>query len=95
MVAMGLMLCQTQVAVAQGGGNKNAFSDIVEWLTDLLAHSRGVTLPDDKTAGSRAGLWVGTQALKDPDELLYAVVDHAVRYSIHKGTSTSASAKTK
>ena len=76
-----------------GGENQDAFFDIVERLTDLSAHNRGVTLPDDKDAGSRAGQWIRTQALKDPDQLLYAVVDHAVLYSVHKGTSTPVSAK--
>ena len=71
-----------------GGENQDAFFDIVERLTDLSAHNRGVTLPDDKNAGSRAGEWIRTQALKDPDQLLYAVVDHAVLYSVKKGTST-------
>ncbi len=78
-----------------GGDNEDAFFDIVERLTDLAAHNRGVMLPDDKTAGSRAGQWIRTQALKDPDQLLYAVVDHAVQYSIHKGTSTPVSGKAK
>ncbi len=78
-----------------GGENEDAFFDIVERLTDLAAHNRGVTLPDDKTAGSRAGQWIRTQALKDPDQLLYAVVDHAVQYSIRKGTSTPVSGKAK
>ncbi len=76
-----------------GGDNQDAFFDIVERLTDLSAHNRGVTLPDDKTAGSRAGEWIRTQALKDPDQLLYAVVDHAVLYSVSKGTSKPVSGK--
>lgn len=70
-----------------GDKNQDGFFDIVERLTELSAHNRGVTLPDDKAAGSRAGEWIRTQAIKDPDQLLYAVVDHAVVYSINKGTS--------
>ena len=70
------------------GENQDAFFDIVERLTDLSAHNRNVTLPNTAAAGSRAGQWIRTQALKDPDQLLYAVVDHAVMYSISKGTST-------
>ncbi len=71
------------------GENQDGFFDIVERLTDLSAHNRGVTLPNTKEAGSRAGQWIRTQSLKDPDQLLYAVVDHAVLYSVSKGTSTS------
>jgi hypothetical protein len=74
-----------------GGSNQDGFFDIVERLTQLSAHNRGVTLPDDKNAGSRAGNWIRTQAIKDPDQLLYAVVDHAVLYSMHKGSSTPVS----
>jgi predicted acyl esterase len=71
-----------------GGRTKEGFFAIVEELADLSSKNRDVTLPDDKAAGQRAGEWIRTQALKDPDQLLYAVVDHAVRYSIRKGTST-------
>jgi hypothetical protein len=71
-----------------GGRTKEGFFAIVEELADLSAKNRDVTLPDDKAAGQRAGQWIRTQALKDPDQLLYAVVDHAVLYSMHKGSST-------
>jgi hypothetical protein len=71
-----------------GGKTQAGFFAIVQQLTELSAHNRGVTIPDDKAAGERAGQWIHTQALKDPDQLLYAVVDHAVQYSIKKGTAT-------
>ncbi len=71
-----------------GGRNQDGFLDIVERLTALSAKNRGVTLPDDKEAGARAGQWIRTQALKDPDQLLYAVVDQAVQHSIAKGRAT-------
>jgi hypothetical protein len=71
-----------------GGKTQEGFFAIVQQLTELSAHNRGVTIPDDKAAGQRAGQWIRTQALKDPDQLLYAVVDHAVQYSIKKGTAT-------
>ncbi len=71
-----------------GGRNQDGFLDIVERLTALSAKNRGVTLPDDKEAGARAGQWIRTQALKDPDQLLYAVVDEAVQHSIAKGRAT-------
>jgi hypothetical protein len=78
-----------------GGRTKEGFFAIVEELADLSAKNRDVTLPDDKAAGQRAGQWIRTQALKDPDQLLYAVVDHAVRYSIRKGTATPVAGATK
>ena len=73
-----------------GGRTKEGFFAIVEELADLSAKNRDVTLPEDKAAGQRAGEWIRTQALRDPDQLLYAVVDHAVRYSIRKGAATPA-----
>lgn len=71
-----------------GGKTQEGFFAIVQELTELAAQNRGVTIPDDKEAGARAGEWIRTQALKDPDQLLYAVVDHAVQYSIAKGRAT-------
>jgi hypothetical protein len=76
-----------------GGRTQEGFFSIVEQLTALSAQNRGVTLPDDKDAGARAGQWIRTQAMKDPDQLLYAIVDQAVQHSIAKGRATPASAK--
>lgn len=77
-----------------GGRTQDGFFNIVEQLTALSAQNRGVALPDDKDAGARAGQWIRTQAMKDPDQLLYAIVDQAVQHSIAKGRATPASAKT-
>ncbi len=84
-----LVVATCRQAWHMGGENEDAFFDIVERLTALSAHNRGVTIPDDKSAGSRAGEWIRTQALKDPDQLLYAVVDHAVVYSVNKGAPST------
>jgi hypothetical protein len=75
-----------------GGRNQDGFYAIVARLAQLSAHNRGVTLPDDQSAGARAGEWIRTQALKDPDQLLYAVVDQAVQHSIAKGRATPTNA---
>lgn len=89
-----IMTCRQ--AWQAGGRNKDGFFAIVEELAQLSAQNRGVNLPDNKAAGERAGNWIRTQALKDPDQLLYAVVDHALQYSIAKGTAkpTASSAPT-
>jgi hypothetical protein len=89
-----LVMATCRQAWHLGDKNQDGFFDIVERLTELSAHNRGVTLPDDKSAGSRAGEWIRTQAIKDPDQLLYAVVDHAVVYSINKGTVTPGTGST-
>lgn len=70
-----------------GGKTQDGFFAIVKQLAELSAQNRGVTLPDDKAAGARAGDWIRTHAIADPDQLLYEVVDHAVQYSIKKGTA--------
>jgi hypothetical protein len=68
-------------AWALGGKTEAGFFDIVKTLAELSAQKRGITLPDDKAAGEKAGEWIKKQAKKDPDQLLYVVVDRAVQYS--------------
>lgn len=69
-----------------GGKTEQGFFDIVKELTELSAEKRGITLPDNKEAGVKAGEWIKKQAKKDPDQLLYVIVDRAVQYSARVGT---------
>ncbi len=85
-----LVTATCRQAWQMSGENEEAFFDIVERLTALSAHNRDITLPDDKEAGARAGQWIREQALKDPDELLYAIVDHAVVYNSKPGNAPAA-----
>ena len=82
-----LVTATCRQAWQMGGRTQDGFFEIVKRLTELSAQNRSVTLPDNKAAGARAGQWIRTQAMKDPDQLLYAVVDHAVQYSIRTGTA--------
>jgi hypothetical protein len=68
-------------AWALGGKTDEGFFEIVQALAQLSAQKRGVTPPDTEAAGAKAGNWIRTQARKDPDQLLYCIVDHAVQYS--------------
>lgn len=68
-----------------GGRTRDGFFAIVQELADFSARNRGVTLPDNQQAGARAGEWIRDQAMKDPDQLLYAIVDEAVQHSISSG----------
>jgi len=61
------------------GKNEDAFFDIVEQLAQLSAQKRGLTLPDTAAAGRQMGLMIKTHAKTDHDQLLYAIVDQAVR----------------
>jgi hypothetical protein len=72
------------------GKNEEAFFDIVEQLAQFSAQKRGLTLPDSAAAGRRMGMMIKTRAKADHDQLLYAIVDQAVRTL---GVKATASAK--
>lgn len=61
------------------GRNEDRFFDIVKGMAEMSARKRGVTLPDTEETGRRLGTLIKTTARRDPDQLLYAVVDAAVR----------------
>ncbi len=72
------------------GKNEEAFFDIVEQLAQLSAEKRGLTLPNDAAAGKRMGEIIKEKARADHDQLLYVIVDEAVRAV---GTKTTAAVK--
>jgi hypothetical protein len=72
------------------GKNEEAFFDIVEQLAQLSAQKRGLMLPDDAAAGRRMGEMIKEKARADHDQLLYVIVDEAVRAV---GTKPTAPAK--
>jgi hypothetical protein len=72
------------------GRNEDKFFAMVQECAQLSARNRNIDLPDTAEAGEKFGAWIKKEARKDPDQLLYAVVDRAVRY-IGK-TSTVAAA---
>jgi hypothetical protein len=72
------------------GKNEEAFFDIVEQLAQVSAEKRGLSLPDNAAAGKRMGEIIKEKARADHDELLYVIVDQAVRAV---GTKATASEK--
>ena len=72
------------------GKNEEAFFDIVEQLAQVSAEKRGVSLPDNAAAGKRMGEIIKQKARADHDQLLYVIVDQAVRAV---GAKTTAAAK--
>ena len=62
------------------GRSEDKFFAMVQQCAELSAKNRDITLPDTAEAGERFGAWIKKEARKDPDQLLYAVVDRAVRY---------------
>jgi hypothetical protein len=71
------------------GRNEDKWFAMVQQLAALSAQNRGITLPDTQEAGSKFGEWIKKTARKDPDQLLYAVVDHAVQYVGKKQATTA------
>ncbi len=70
------------------GRNEDQFFEMVKELAAMSAQKRGLTLPATQTAGTKAGQMIKREAKRDPDQLLYAVVDRAV---VKTGTKTAAS----
>ena len=77
------------------GRNEDKFFAMVQQCAELSAKNRNITLPDTAEAGEKFGTWIKKEARKDPDQLLYAVVDHAVRHIGKAHTATGATAPAK
>jgi hypothetical protein len=74
------------------GRNEDKFFTMVQQCAELSAKNRDIILPDTAAAGEKFGAWIKKEARKDPDQLLYAVVDRAVRYVGRTSTVAAASA---
>jgi hypothetical protein len=71
--------CSVHDAWVLGGKTETGFFAIVEAEAGLSAQKRGLVLPDNATVGKQFGEYIKTQAKMDHDQLLYAIVDRAVR----------------
>ena len=80
--------CSVHDAWQLGGKTEEGFFAIVKAEAELSAQKRGLVLPDNETAGHQFGEYIKTQAKADHDQLLYAIVDRAVR---KYGTKAAAS----
>jgi hypothetical protein len=74
-----ILTCTVSDCWQLAGKNEATFFDIVQQLTEISAQTRGLTLPDDAAAGRRTGEYIKAQAHTDHGQLLYAIVDAAVR----------------
>lgn len=72
------------------GRNEDKFFGMVKQLAELSSDKRGVSLPNTEAAGQQMGNAIKESARRDPDQLLYAVVDAAVKQT---AGATTASAK--
>jgi hypothetical protein len=73
--------CSVHDAWELGGKSEAGFFAIVQAEAELAAQKRGLVLPDNETVGRQFGEYIKTQAKADHDQLLYAIVDRAVRKS--------------
>jgi hypothetical protein len=71
--------CSVHDAWVLGGKTEPGFFAIVKAMAELSAQKRDLVLPDRETTGREFGEYIKTQARADHDQLLYAVVDRAVR----------------
>ena len=63
----------------QGGETEEGFFAIVKTMAQFAAQKRDVTLPDSRESGRRMGQYIKQQARLDHQQLLYPIVDKAVR----------------
>jgi hypothetical protein len=63
----------------QGGETPQGFFAIVRTMAEFAAQKRDVSLPDSQEAGKRMGQYIKQQAKLDHQQLLYPIVDKAVR----------------
>lgn len=74
------------------GKDEQNFFEIVRELAEISAQNRNLTLPDTPEAGKKAGAFIRAQAKEDHDQLLYDIVDKAVRMTGTKSATAEASA---
>ncbi|MDE1177048.1 MAG: hypothetical protein PW789_10645 [Edaphobacter sp.] len=74
-----ILTCTFHQCWELAGKNEDAFFDIVQELAVVSAKDRGIQLPTTEEAGRTAGEYIRSQARADNQQLLYAVVDAAVR----------------
>lgn len=82
-----ILTCTVSDCWQLAGKNEATFFDIIQQLAGISAQVRGLTLPDSAEAGKRTGEYIKAKAKADHGQLLYAIVDAAVR---HVGTKPPA-----
>lgn len=74
-----LMTATVHQAWLMSGKNEATFFEMVTQLAEISAKNRDVKLPQTEEAGEKFGQLIKTQARKDTDQLLYSIVDDAVK----------------
>ena len=74
-----LLTSTVHQAWLMSGKNEATFFEMVTQLAEISAKNRNLQLPESATAGRRVGQMIKVAAKADTDQLLFAVVDAAVR----------------
>jgi hypothetical protein len=82
-----ILTCTVSQCWQLAGRNEEGFFDIVQQLAVISAKNRDLVLPETEQAGEQAGEYIKAQAHKDHQQLLYAVVDDAIRKVAKPATS--------
>ena len=74
-----ILTCTVSQCWHLGGRTEDGYFDIIQKLAVISARNRNLTLPESEEAGRKAGEYIKAEAHKDRGQLLFAVVDGAVR----------------
>lgn len=74
-----ILTCTVSQCWQLANKSEDTFFDIVQQLAATSAQSRNLVLPESAEAGQKAGEIIKAKAKADHDQLLFAVVDDAVR----------------
>ena len=89
-----ILTCTVSQCWQMADKNEDSFFDIVQQLAVISAKDRGLTLPEDEAAGKKTGEYIKAQAKADHQQLLFAIVDAAVRkVGVPETTTTTTASK--
>ncbi len=74
-----ILTCTVSQCWEIGGKTEEGYFNIIQQLAVISARNRNLTLPEDEKAGEETGEYIKAEAHKDHDQLLFALVDAAVR----------------
>jgi hypothetical protein len=74
-----ILTCTVSDCWQLAGRNETTFFDIIQQLAEISAQTRGLSLPDNAEAGKSTGEYIKAKARTDHGQLLYAIVDAAIR----------------
>lgn len=74
-----ILTCTVSQCWQLANKSEDTFFDIVQQLAAISAQNRDLTLPESEEAGQKVGEEIKTKAKSDHNQLLFAIVDDAVR----------------